>query len=137
MKFIWTPGHSVGIKKFDEQHQQYFSIANKIYDLIDQKDVDRDQLFSQIMELANYSSYHLSSEEDAFKKYAYPGIDSHILAHNILRKKVQESVEKCMTADTDLVIFVKELVDFASTWLAGHIDSADKLYTEFLKDKEI
>lgn len=137
MIFNWDESFSVGIKKFDLQHQEFFNIANKIYDLIGHKDIKRDQLFSVISELSNYATYHLAAEEATFYEYNYPGYMTHVSSHNLLRKKISEYTEKCMSADTDLVNLVREMIDFATDWLVQHIKTTDKLYTEFLKDKEI
>ena len=137
MKFNWDESYSVGIKKFDLQHQEFFEIANKIYELIGHKDVNRDQLLSLITELNNYATYHLAAEESAFYEYNYPGYMSHVSAHDVLREKISEYVVKFMNIDTNLAILAGEIVDFATDWLVAHIKTTDKLYSDFLKDKKI
>ena len=137
MKFTWTPNHSVGVKKFDDEHQQYFLLANKIYDLLDQKDVPRELILANFMSLAQYAFYHLSSEEATLYQYSFPGTHAHILAHDVLRNKIQEYIEKCQAPDCDMPVLVREVIDFASNWLSVHINSTDRLYTEFFANKEI
>lgn len=137
MKFIWNPSYSVGVKKFDEQHQHFFEITNNIYDLVRADTTDHDQLFAQIMELVNYAGYHLSSEEEAFEKYNYPDADSHLEAHTIYREKIQEYVQQISAPDADLPTIATLIADFASDWLLQHIKTVDKLYTEFLSGIEI
>lgn len=137
MKFTWTPEHSIGIKIFDDEHQQYFVIANKIYDLLDSSEPNRDLLLSEVSALTNYALYHLASEEVAFYKYNFPGTKAHVMAHNALRQKISDYLNICHLPETDLVSEVREMVDFASNWLVAHISSTDKLYTEFFANKEI
>ena len=137
MKYNWDESYSVGINKFDLQHQEFFNIANKIYDLTGHKDINRDQLFSVVSELNNYATYHLAAEESAFYEYNYPGYMAHVSAHGFLREKINEYIEKCMNSETDLVNLAREMTDFVTDWLIEHIKTTDKLYTDFLKDKEI
>ena len=137
MKFVWNDSYSVGVKKFDEQHQQFFKISNEIYQLIEGEGVKRDVLFTHILELINYSSIHLSSEESAFHKYEYPEMEGHLKHHSEFRTKIQGFLELCMDGDSDIELLAGQIVDYASKWLAEHILNVDKKYSEFLQGKEI
>lgn len=137
MKFTWTPEHSIGVKIFDDEHQHYFVIANKIYDLLDSGSPSRELLLSEVSALTYYALFHLASEEAAFYQYNFPGTQAHLLAHNVLRQKISEYLSICQLPETDLSSEVRKLVDFASNWLVAHINSTDKLYTEFFANKEI
>ena len=137
MRFVWDFSYSVKIKKFDEQHRQFFEITNGIYDLIEKPTIDRKEIFTKISELESYATYHLLSEEEAFYKYHYPQAVEHINAHHIYRNTIQKYIEECMDKDVDMKLLATEIVDFASAWLLEHIKSTDKEYSEFLEGKQI
>ena len=137
MRFGWESGFSVGVNKFDEQHKQFFEITNKIYDMVSENSINREELFAQVLELESYATYHLLSEEEIFYRYKYPQTEKHLEAHNFYRQEIQEYVEKCMSNDVDLTNLAAELADFASSWLLEHIKSVDKQYSDFLIGKNV
>ena len=137
MRFVWESGFSVGVNKFDEQHKQFFEITNKIYDMVSENSINREELFAQVLELESYATYHLLSEEEIFYRYKYPQTEKHLEAHNFYRQEIQEYVEKCMSNDVDLTNLAAELADFASSWLLEHIKSVDKQYSDFLIGKNV
>ena len=137
MKFVWDKNYSVKVKKFDSQHQHFFEITNSIYDLIQNINVSRDELFPKILELVNYGEYHLSSEEEAFTKFNYPDANGHLQEHALYRQRTQEYLERCIDTSANLNLLAKELADFASSWLVEHISTIDKKYSSSFEKKEI
>ncbi len=81
MKFKWDEKFSVGIKSLDEQHQNFFNLANKILEVVAKGHISRHELLRLVSEFGNYSLYHLSTEEEYFKKcnYQSPPIFRHIM----------------------------------------------------------
>ena len=131
MKFVWTPEFSVGVKMFDEHHQHWFEMANKIYDLANESVIDKEKLLILITEFGNYALYHLSAEEEFFKEYGYPDSELHIKFHNLHRQKIKEYLEEIQKLQSDIQKIAKDLNEFAEKWLIDHIASMDKKYTSF------
>lgn len=86
MRILWNESFSVKIKSLDEQHQNFFNLANKIFDVVEKKQISQHKLLRVVSEFGNYSLYHLSAEEEYFKKCNYED-PAHIQAHNAYREK--------------------------------------------------
>ena len=71
----WNSLCIVGLKKFDEDHQQLIHLLNKTYDLFMHNEPQKN-LFIVIDDLVDYSKYHFAEEESLMKKVFYPGLES-------------------------------------------------------------
>jgi len=132
-KFVWTKEYSLGISVIDEQHQHFFEIANKIYDMLDKKDNKREDLAQIINELKDYAFYHLATEEKYFNQFAYSDMANHMKAHSMFRVKSEEYTDRADNPKEDLQKLALEITDFATKWLSMHIIVADKLYAPFFQ----
>ncbi|MGC9968893.1 MAG: bacteriohemerythrin [Minisyncoccia bacterium] len=137
MRFVWTPEYSVGVKEFDDQHKHFFALANKVYEMAMSGSVDKKGLGMAGDEFGNYSLYHLSTEEEYFKKYGYPDASPHIAAHDLYREKIQDYLTRLRREEPDLNQAARELSDFAADWLFRHILSMDRNYKAFFNGKGI
>lgn len=129
-KFVWTEKYSVGIKMIDEQHQNFFAIANSLIDLAAAGHFTKDEVVSHIARLGEYALYHLSTEEEYLSKFACESAAKHILAHNFFRDKVRGFLESSLDSGADLGKLAEDVAGFANHWLSNHILVVDKGYTE-------
>jgi len=132
-KFVWTNEYSLGIGVIDEQHQHFFEIVNRVYDLLEKKTDDRNEILQIINELKDYAFYHLDTEEKYFNQFAYSDIAHHMKAHTMFRVQTQEYSERIKNAKEDLSKLALEITDFAKEWLSKHIIIADKMYAPLFK----
>jgi hemerythrin-like metal-binding protein len=135
MKFTWTDTYSVHIKEIDEQHQHFFELVNEIDDIVKtQQAGDRDVLMRKVEELGDYAFYHLSTEEQLFKKYGYPEARVHIDFHNLYRDKMADFITEVHNPTANLFSLAGELSDFSGSWLKNHIITVDQKYSAFFKE---
>lgn len=132
-KFVWTNEYSLGISIIDEQHQHFFEIVNRIYDMLAKRKDDRDEILGIINEMKDYAFYHLATEEKYFNQFAYADIVNHMKAHTMFRMQVQDYSERIKNAKEDLPKLALEITDFAKKWLSMHIIVADKMYAPLFK----
>ena len=132
-KFIWSKDYSLDIEVIDEQHQQFFKIANEIEDNLGKKEVNRQVLANLIEELVGYAFYHLATEEKYFNQFAYADMTTHMEAHMMFRIKTQEYSDRVKDINEDLTKLAMEITTFAIGWLRIHIMVADKLYAPLFK----
>ena len=132
-KFIWTDEYSLGISVVDEQHQHFFEIANKIYDMLEKEKNKRTDIVIIINELRDYAFYHLATEEKYFNQFAYSGMAEHMKQHSMFRQKSDEYLSRVENTNEDLEKLALEVTDFATNWLSLHIIVSDKLYAPFFK----
>ncbi|EKD23587.1 MAG: hypothetical protein ACD_81C00217G0016 [uncultured bacterium] len=130
--FIWTPEYSVGVQLVDEQHQHFFTIANKLIVLAREEQPDRDALFALFGELGNYALYHLSTEESFFREFAYVDAEEHIAAHNVYREMVASRFTNAISdPNADVKKLAEEMALYSGEWLQKHILVMDKKFTVF------
>jgi len=136
-KFIWTSEYSLGIGIIDEQHQHFFDIVNRIYDMLETNRGDSAELVEIINELRDYALYHLSTEEKYFNQFAYSDIENHMKYHMMFREQSDKYSERLNSSNEDLPKLALEITDFAKGWLMKHILIADKMYASFFKEHGI
>lgn len=129
MKFVWDRHYSVNVKMIDEQHQHYFGIVNRLYDMLDALQIDKTELAKILSELVDYAFYHLQTEEAFFKKFNYEGAAHHIEMHDFYRHTMQGYLKKMDEPELDLKNLFQEITTFAIDWFANHIMVEDKKYS--------
>ncbi|MCL5016076.1 MAG: hemerythrin domain-containing protein [Patescibacteria group bacterium] len=137
-KYIWKKEYGIGVKLIDEQHRQFFKIANDLLDLLGKKTINRKRISAIAFTLGDYTFYHLKTEEDYLIKF---GLDnkakSHILSHKAFRKKVEGFLAKIENKNSNIELVAKDMVDFTVDWIQNHLLTADKKYTKLLLDKGV
>ncbi len=125
----WTKDFSVGVKEFDEQHQQLMTIMNELFNLYTAKkfkDVDVNPIFK---ELNDYADMHFSTEEHYFDLYNYPKKAEHIAMHEAHRQKMKQLKEEYDKDNSEKTLFA--IQNFLNEWWIWHINNVDKEYTEY------
>jgi hemerythrin-like metal-binding protein len=130
-KFIWTKEYSVNVQEIDEQHQEFFSIVNSILEAAENEATTKETLITDLGKLGDYAFYHLSTEEELFKKFNYPQAEEHVQIHKMFREKAQALIDAAVKGELNTKDIVKEAAEFAGDWLQKHIMVMDKQYTEF------
>ena len=136
-KFVWTNEYSVSIPGIDEQHKEFLSIVNSLFDLADDKAFTDREAVVIIGKLINYSLYHLSTEEYIFAQTGFTGASEHIATHDIFREKVISFEIEISDKNKDKKLVVREMAEFAGNWLMQHILIMDKKYSKIFIEKGI
>lgn len=129
-KFVWTEKYSVGVKMIDEQHKEFFGIANDLIDLAAGNSFSREEAAAHLGRLGDYALYHLGTEEEYFSKFHYPEAPIHVASHNMFRNEIVGLMNEARAEDTDLGKLSEKAAEFAIKWLSEHILVIDKKYTE-------
>ncbi len=125
----WKDEYCVGVQLIDEQHQQLFEIANRIFALLNnQLLTDKyDRIVEIIEELKDYTRYHFQSEEEYMTSIGYRKFLSQKVAHNEFLEKMDEiDLSKIDDGQNE---YLHEILKFVSDWLVFHIIKQDKLIT--------
>src|ERR1035437_2387744 len=80
--------YSVKINSIDEQHKKLVELTNILFNAII-KEEGYQNCASMISELVKYTQFHFSTEEEYFKKFAYPQIVEHINEHTKLIEQIR------------------------------------------------
>jgi len=124
----WNDRFSVDITEIDQQHQKLISLINQLYDAM-REGKAREVLGPVLADLVKYTQYHFATEEELFRKYAYPDAEAHIELHTVLTAKARELHENLGRGNDKMNI---EVMLFLSNWLNVHILEVDMKYAEYL-----
>lgn len=131
--FEWDEAlFSVHIKQFDEHHKKLIQLMNKLYThVIEGK--GKDVLLPVLLEMKDYTYYHMVAEEKMLQDIGYPDLDNHKKAHDELFIQVDTLLAKYKDQREGLSI---EVLFTMKTWLTRHILIEDRKYCVFIAEKE-
>lgn len=122
--FIWKPSYSVNNPELDRHHQSLFNLLNRLY----QSCFDENDQLSPAavhLELAAYTDYHFTAEEQYMVQTGYTGLERHRSAHALFTERVKRLGETIETRD-DAVL--QELIVYLGNWLLNHVLEDDRDY---------
>jgi len=130
-KICWKDEYSVGVERFDEQHQHLFEITNKI---IERPDLSEDsELVSETLtEMINYAREHFTDEEILMQQYGYAEIEKHKEQHDYFINTTAELAVSFMDNEQTTG---DEIAEFLKLWLTNHILKSDMKYKAFFQAK--
>lgn len=130
----WTLQLSVGISKFDAEHQRLVELVNAVFDA-DQTGAGKDALGARLDALIAYTQTHFANEERALQKHAFPGHAAHKAEHEALTAQVVAFRDRFLAGDS--ASLNHELLSFLKHWIKNHIQGTDRRYTRFLTGKDL
>jgi hemerythrin-like metal-binding domain len=86
-----------------------------------------------LVELAAYTQYHFTTEENEFFKHDFPEGRIHSMEHDLLEATVKTQIEAYLEND-DFQLY--DTLKFLKEWLTHHIMTVDKRFATFMKDKD-
>ncbi len=99
-------------------------LLNALYKTLESK--NHEKISDIIHDVALYADYHFKVEEDYFKKFGYEEADLHKVAHDDIRAKVKEFLNR--KDDPSVVGF--DLLYFLERWFLTHMKGTDKKYVD-------
>ena len=129
----WNDSFSVQNAEMDRQHQQLFSLLNKLHDAMTQGK-GKETLPVVFDNLIRYTQTHFAAEEALLQKYNYPGLVVQKRQHEDLIIQVTGLQKQFFSGDFSSSMQTR---DFLKQWLIEHIQGSDQKYGVFLKQKEI
>lgn len=134
IKTIWNEKNlELQLPVIDLQHLWLLFLLVETEEILNKETSDAE--FQKIsLELVNFAIEHFSLEEKLFLEFDYPEYTTHKKQHLNFVELIKE---KFNSTNLKKAPTRKELVDFLWNWLAKHILHEDKLYKEFLQNKQI
>jgi hemerythrin len=121
----WKPSFSVGDTSIDAQHQQIIAIINEVHEAWEAHKPDAD-LLGIMDRLMKYTVAHFHHEERVMRDCDYPALESHILLHQILRRRTLDLRNNItLLTARDVLVFLKD-------WWCTHILEEDNAYSPYL-----
>jgi len=131
--YTWNPTYSVKVKRFDDDHQQLFSIINELHEGM-KAGKGTEVLHDVLTKLLRYTERHFTAEEAVMQELGYPQLAAQIEQHRRFTTKIKETAEQYQAGAIGLSV---EVLDFLSKWLTQHIVGVDKQYGDFMNAKGV
>lgn len=124
----WTPSYSVGVERFDDDHQQLFRLLNELNDAMRERR-GKSVIGMVLSELVAYTQHHFAAEEVAMKRCGYGRYQEHRDEHDALTKRVREFAAEYERGNALVSV---DVLCFLRDWLENHILHSDRAYAECL-----
>jgi len=124
----WSEQLSVKVELFDNEHKKLVELINKLFDAMTRRE-GHNVLDAILNELTDYTVSHFSHEEEAMKKYNFPGYAAHKKEHEDFVSKVADTKKKYEEGAITLTV---PLIEFLKSWVQEHILKSDMGYSTFL-----
>ncbi len=123
----------VGNRVIDQEHEMLISYINLLQKAVENK--ASSGIVEKVVDgLVDYTKTHFFVEEELMKAYAYPDMDSHMLAHEKFRQQANALVESLAKGEA---VDLPAVLAFLKQWLTAHILKIDARFADFLKDKSM
>lgn len=131
MAMQWSEKLALGLPDIDAQHKRLVELIGEL-----EAAVDEDRLFEEqalvLMHLTNYIDEHFRYEEALMAKVAYPDRAEHIISHQRFESLVLEYGNDVARGRA---LRGRELLDFLTLWLTGHILGTDRDYVAHIQGR--
>jgi len=133
----WNDSYLLNITQIDKQHKIFFKLFDELLVLNNQIDKD-DEIKDFIVELQKYSINHFRTEEALMRNAAFPGMELHIIQHDLFIRKIDEFM---IAYNYKNPILLGQMITFMRKWLLMHISDEDSKYVlsiqKYLIEKRI
>ncbi|WP_247009341.1 bacteriohemerythrin [Halorientalis litorea] len=134
--------YSVGIERFDEQHQRLFGLLNDLHTAMDEGHSD-EKVGDILRELERYTDYHFGDEEEFMQDCGYAmDCSDCFFNHREMHDEFAERVTDLREKHENGQYITMEVLTFVRDWLDSHIAASDvdqnygEYYEEEVEDYE-
>lgn len=123
----WSPQYEVGIRFIDGQHRQMLDLVNRVLEGVHAR-LELEELIEILRDLVRLTEHHFATEE---KQMAASGADAdeHRAEHRRLLEDLRGFTDR-LDADS-----AGECSVFLRDWLLRHIESTDRPFAAFLRER--
>lgn len=123
---IWSDEYSVGIEEIDAQHKELIVRFAQVQQAIANRQ-GWSELHFAILGILRYADFHFQFEEALMRMYGYPKLADHIQEHRHILRAAETMIDESLRE-----IALDDVAQFYQSWLATHIQEADRPYAEFI-----
>jgi hemerythrin len=131
--FTWYPRYAIGIASIDAQHIALFRSAQELHDAY-RAGLAREIIPETLNHLMIYCMTHFEDEEAHMSKAAFPGLRAHQEEHRRLLARAYDLRERFAKGDSQVAMELSLLI---ARWLKKHIKESDRLFGDFIRQKEL
>ena len=125
----WSRQYEVGIRFIDGQHRQMLDLVNRVLESAHQGK-DLDELVAVLRDLVRLTEHHFRAEETRMAEHGADA-DQHRGEHRDLVASLQRFTDRLDAATAG------ECSVFLRDWLLRHIESTDRPFAAFLRERGV
>jgi hemerythrin len=133
MEYTWDESLLTGHRIIDEQHMQLFDTLINLIEASEQG-LGKNQIYTTLDFLSEYTIMHFKTEEDLQKEYGYPDYALHKQCHDEFKSTIYDTLQTLHKKGPE-----KELIDSVvktvGDWLITHIKGSDIEMAAYLKSQ--
>lgn len=114
----------------DKEHREIANLANKLYDMSANPNIDEKEITKQIEITKSTILKHFKSEIEFYKQYNLPDLESHIEQH----KKMAEYLNSLETKEYPLIVKALTTNQLVFHYLIKHLFFEDKKNIKLIQE---
>ena len=121
-----------GVPLIDQQHEAYLDLAERVFQLCAEAQVDRARLATEVGAALTYAIEHFDTEEHLMRSVNYPLYKQHLAKHNLFRGRVDQFSAEVQAAEL-APDFTARLAKWLVDWFAAQVQNDDLRLATYLK----
>ncbi|MGE9984230.1 bacteriohemerythrin [Desulfovibrio sp. SGI.169] len=135
-RFIWENCYLLGVHSLDKAHQEIFTVANRIYNLLSSGACHHWTAKQGILYLNAYVLKHFDDEENYMLSINYPDYENHKAIHDEFRFIQLKSLEDDLISNDYNIYSIKNFVEVIDHWIR-YIMKDDKNIDNYFRATQI
>jgi hemerythrin-like metal-binding protein len=127
------PSAVAGIQAMDDQHGIFLDTLNTL-----RQQLARGQravrIHEQLIRLGEFTEMHFGCEESLLRRYEFPELDAHCMAHLALMNHIWRAVD---SAERGEGVELLRMLGFVRGQCLEHVKGLDREYSEWLNAKGV
>ena len=129
----WTQNLSVGVEMIDQQHQEWFENAEKLFEA-GRNHLGKEYVATLLDFLDSYTKKHFADEESYMLSIKYPDYQAQKQAHTTFIAQLAKLKNDYAASQGNLLV-VLNANQMVLNWLVQHISNMDKKIGEYMRSK--
>lgn len=127
---VWSEDLALGIEDIDDQHKHWIGLVQAFQAAV-AEGRSRDEVYRTLAEAVVYTEIHFASEQKVMEEAGYPFLADHLVQHSL----AWEQLHVFTTGNVPEENIADYLATFLPQWLMLHINSADRQFARWLKER--
>ena len=128
---LWSDDLALGVEEIDEQHKHWIELVQAFQAAV-AEGRSRDEVYRTLAEAVVYTEIHFASEQKVMEEAGYPFLADHLVQHSL----AWEQLHVFTTGNVPEENIADYLATFLPQWLMLHINSADRQFARWLKERD-
>ncbi len=127
---VWSDDLALGIQTIDEEHKHWIALVQAFQAAV-AEGRSNEEVYRTLAEAVVYTEIHFAHEQEAMLEAGYPFLADHLVQHSL----AWDQLHAFTTGNVPEENIADYLATFLPQWLMLHINSADRQFAHWLKER--